>query len=167
MPTHQGADLPLMFLPRYDSGSTDNTLEMLQPWMDAGTVKLHAFAHGKSQVLARQQDAAHALSRHSQIRPVTIRPRGSRPARARTVRRRNGSSKPTWTNSMSPHPTLPASTARNRSCSATSRISPSGESSSIIGSIREPTPLWCPECPSRMLVWKGFRTRRACCACRR
>ncbi|TKA54511.1 hypothetical protein B0A53_03204 [Rhodotorula sp. CCFEE 5036] len=32
----------------YDSGSTDNTLEMLQPWMDAGTVKLHAFAHDQA-----------------------------------------------------------------------------------------------------------------------
>ena len=46
---------------RYDSGSTDNTLEMLQPWMEAGTVKLHSFAHGKSHFLPRQEDAAHAF----------------------------------------------------------------------------------------------------------
>ncbi|GAA6034730.1 hypothetical protein JCM8097_001142 [Rhodosporidiobolus ruineniae] len=27
----------------YDTGSTDNTLEVLQPWIEAGTVKLHRF----------------------------------------------------------------------------------------------------------------------------
>ncbi|GAA5877313.1 hypothetical protein JCM3774_001634 [Rhodotorula dairenensis] len=32
----------------YDSGSTDDTLTMLQPWIEAGTVKLHAFAHDQA-----------------------------------------------------------------------------------------------------------------------
>ncbi|TKA49938.1 hypothetical protein B0A53_06529, partial [Rhodotorula sp. CCFEE 5036] len=30
----------------YDSGSDDDTLEKLQPWLRAGTVKLHRFRHG-------------------------------------------------------------------------------------------------------------------------
>ncbi|GAA5985625.1 hypothetical protein JCM10908_007047 [Rhodotorula pacifica] len=32
----------------YDSGSEDDTLTVLQPWMAAGTVKLHTFAHDQA-----------------------------------------------------------------------------------------------------------------------
>ncbi|GAA5863552.1 hypothetical protein JCM8547_007283 [Rhodosporidiobolus lusitaniae] len=80
----------------YDTGSTDDTLEVLQPWLETGTVKLHRFNHDQvrhfqtnsletcSRTYANETDwlldcdvdefyvVPYSLQSYSRIRPLTL-----------------------------------------------------------------------------------------------